>query len=83
MNFEVTHISRGDIRLKQGVKQVRALGEALMASALKEPSYVVYVDSLNTWEEPPYVALTETEKQDVISAIRKHFEDRGSVVVLE
>jgi hypothetical protein len=38
---------------------------------------------LNNWEVPPNVALTETEKEEVVSAIRKHFQDRGSVVEFE
>jgi hypothetical protein len=32
---------------------------------------------------PPDVALTEVEKQEVVSAIRKHFQDRGSAVEFE
>jgi hypothetical protein len=83
MNFEVVHVSRGDIRLKSEAKLVRVLGEALIASAPTEPSYVIYLNSLNNWEVPPDVALTETEKQEVVSAIRKHFQDRGSVVEFE
>lgn len=83
MNFEVIYVSRGDIRLKSEDKLVRVLGEALTASAPTEPSYVIYLNSLNSWEEPPDVALTETEKQAIVSAIRKHFQDRGSVVEFE
>ena len=83
MYSEIIHVSRGHIQLKQGDKQVRVLGEALIPSVPSEPSYVVYLNSLNKWEEPPYAPLTETEKQDVVSAIRKHFEDRGLVVALE
>jgi hypothetical protein len=83
MNFEVIHVSRGDIRLKSEDKLVRVLGEALIASAPTEPSYVIYLNSLNNWEVPPNVALTETEKEEVVSAIRKHFQDRGSVVEFE
>ena len=80
MNVEVIHVSRGDIWLKSEYKHVRVLGEALIASVPTEPSYVVYLNSLNNWEMPSDVPLTETEKQDVISAIQKHFEDRGSLV---
>ncbi len=83
MNFEVTYVSRGNIQLKAGDRCVRILGEALLASAPTEPSYVIYLNSLNNWEVPPNVALTETEKQEVIDAIRKHFQDRGSVVEFE
>jgi hypothetical protein len=83
MNFEVVHVSRGDIRLKSGGRSVRVLGEALIASAPTEPSYVIYLNSLNNWEVPPDVALTETEKQDVVSAIQNHFQDRGSIVEFE
>lgn len=83
MNFEVVHISRGDIRLKSEDKEVRVLGEALIASAPAEPSYVIYLNSLNNCEVPSEVALTEAEKLDVINAIRKHFQDRGSIVDFE
>jgi hypothetical protein len=83
MNFEVLHVSRGDIRLKSEDKLVRVLGEALIASAPTEPSYVIYLNSLNNWEVPPDVNLTETEKQEVVSAIRKHFQDRSSTVEFE
>lgn len=83
MSFEVVHVSRGDIRLKREEKLVRVLGEALIASAPTEPNYVIYLNSLNNWEVPPDVALTEVEKQEVVSAIRKHFQDRGSVVEFE
>lgn len=83
MNFEVVHVSRGDIRLKSEDKLVRVLGEALIASTPTEPSYVIYLNTLNNWEMPPDVALTEAAKQEVISAIRKHFQDRGSVVEFE
>jgi hypothetical protein len=38
---------------------------------------------LHNWEVTPDVALTETEKQDVVSALWKHFQDRGSVVEFE
>lgn len=80
MNFEVVHVSRGDIRLKLEDKIVRVLGEALIASPPTEPSYVVYLNSLNNWEVPSNVALNETEKQEVVSAIRTYFQERGSVV---
>jgi hypothetical protein len=83
MNFEVVHVSRGDIRLKSEDKPVRVLGEALIASGPTGPSYVIYLNSMNNWEVPPDVALTENEKQEVVSAIRKHFQDRGSVVEFE
>lgn len=83
MHFEVIHISRGDIRLKSKDKLVRVLGEALISSTPTEPSYVIYLNSLNNWDMPPDVALTETEKQEVVSAIRKHFQDCGSVVEFE
>lgn len=80
MNFEVVHVSRGAIQLKNEEKRVRVLGEALIASAPTEPSYVIYLSSLNNLEVPPGVALTETERQEVINAIRTHFKDRNSVV---
>ena len=83
MKFNVIHISRGDILLKTKDKYVRVSGEALIASAPTDPSYVVYLNSSNNWENPPDLALTKAEKQDVVSAIRKHFEDRGSVVDFE
>ena len=83
MDFEVTYVSRGDVRLKSKDKHVRILGEALIASAPSEPSYVIYLNSLHNWEVSPNVALTETEKQEVVSAIRKHFQDRDSVVEFE
>jgi hypothetical protein len=83
MNFEVVHVSRGDIRLKSGDKLLRVLGEALIASAPNEPSYVIYLNTLNNWEVPPDVALTETEKQEVVSAIRKYFQACNSVVEFE
>ena len=73
MNFEVIHVSRGDIKLKSENKHVRVLGEALIASAPSEPSYVIYLNSLNNWEVPPDVALTKNEKQDVVNAIKKYF----------
>jgi hypothetical protein len=83
MNFEVVHVSRGDMRLKSEGKRVRVLGEALIASAPTEPSYVVYLNSLNNWEVPPDVALSENERQEIVSAIQKHFHDRGSIVDFE
>ncbi len=83
MNFDVVYVSRGSIQLKNDDKHVRVLGEALITSTPTEPSYVIYLNSLNNWEMPPGVALTETEKQDVISAIRKHFQSRGLVVEFE
>lgn len=83
MNFEATHVSRGDIRLKSEGKHVRILGEALVAPTPNEPIYVIYLNSLKNWEVPPDVALTETEKHDVVDAIRKHFQDCGSVIELE
>lgn len=79
----MVHVSRGDIRLKLEDKIVRVLGDALIASAPTEPSYVVYLNSLNNWKVPPNVALSETEKQEVVSAIRTYFQDRGSVVEFE
>jgi len=83
MNYEVIHVSRGDIRLKIGNKHVRVLGEALTASAPTEPNYVIYLNSLNNYEVPPDVALTENEKHEIISAIQKHFQDRGTVIDFE
>lgn len=83
MNLEVVHVSRGTIRLKNGDRHVRVLGEALIASAPTEPSYVIYLNSLNDWEIPTDVALTETEKQYIVSAIRKHFQDRGLIAEFE
>lgn len=83
MNFEVVQVSRGDMRLKSDDKFVRILGEALIASTPTEPSYVIYMNSLNKWEVPPGVALTETEKREIVDAIKKHFHDRGSVVDFE
>lgn len=83
MNFEVVHVSRGAIQLKNEEKRVRVLGEALIASAPTEPSYVIYLSSLNNLEVPPGVSLTETEKQEVVNAIPTHFKDRDSVVEFE
>ena len=83
MNFEVIHVSRGDIRLKNKDKYVRVLGEALIASTPTDPSYVIYLNSLNNWEVPAEVAITDIEKQDIISAIREHFENLGSIVDFE
>ena len=83
MNVEVIRVSRGDIRLKCENKNVRVLGEALISSTPSEPSYVVYLNSLNNWEGPSDIALTEIEKQDIINAIRKHFRDRSSIVEFE
>ena len=64
-------------------KRVRVLGEALTASAPNEPSYVIYLNSLNNWETSSDVGSTETEKQDVVRAIRKHFQARGSLIKFE
>lgn len=83
MTFEVTHVSRGDIRLKSGDKHVRVSGEALIASAPNEPSYVIYLNSLSSSDVPLQVALTEADKQDVVIAIRKYFQDRGSAIEFE
>jgi hypothetical protein len=83
MSFEVVHVSRGNIRLKSEEKLVRVLGEALIASAPTEPSYVIHLNSSNNWEVPPDVTLTEVEKQEVVSAFQKYFQDRGSVVEFE
>lgn len=83
MKFEVLNVSRGDVRLKYGNRHVRVLGEALMASAPGEPSFVIYLNSLKTWEKPAEDALTESDKDEIVAAIRKHFEDRGSVVEFE
>lgn len=83
MNFEVVQVSRGDIRLKNDDKCVRILGEALIASTPDELSYVIYLNSLNNWEVPPGVALTETEKKEVVDAIQKYFQDRGALVEFE
>ncbi len=69
--------------MKSEDKHVRVLGEALVALAPNEPGYVIYLNSLNKWEVPPNVTLTETEKRDVVSAIRKHFQDCGSVIEFE
>ena len=83
MNFEVVHMSRGEIRLKSEEKLVRVLGEALIAAAPTNPSYVIYLNSLINWEVPPDVALIEAERKEIVGAIRKHFQDRGSVVESE
>ena len=83
MKLEVVHVSRGDIRLKSDDKIVRVLGEALLASMPTEPSYIVYLNSLKNWEEPPQVALTKTEKEEVVIAIRKYFQARSSLVEFE
>lgn len=83
MNFEVVDVARGYIRLTSGHRVVSVQGEGLLASSPSQPSYVVYTNSLHTWQVPPPVALTGTEKQHVISAIRKYFESSGSVVMFE
>lgn len=80
MKFEIVRISRGDIRLKSGDRYVRALGEALIASAPSEPSYVVYLNSLNKWDIPAGVTLTKTEKMKVIDAIKEYFQNHGSLI---
>lgn len=83
MNFEVVHVSRGEIRLKNENNFVRVLGEALIASTPTDPSYVVYLNSLNNWEMPTGAALIDKERKSVIEAIFKHFEDLGSMVEFE
>jgi len=45
MHFEVTDMSRGDIRLKNKDKPVRVLSEALFASARDIPGYFVYLEA--------------------------------------
>ena len=83
MNFEVVSVSRGDVRLKNGEKRARVLGEALITAAPTEPSYVIYLNSLYNWEVPPGIPLTESEKQAFVDAIRKYFQSRASIVEFE
>lgn len=63
MNFEVIHVSRGEIRLKIKSNFVRVLGEPLIASTPTDPSYVVYLNSLNNWEMPTGAALIEKKEK--------------------
>lgn len=83
MKFEIVHISRGNIRLKSGDKYVRVLGEALVASGPTDSSYVIYLNTMANWETPPGVALTATEKQEIIDAIRENFQRHGSIIEFE
>lgn len=83
MNFEVIHVSRGHMILRSEEKRLRVLGEALIASAPADPSYIIYLNSFHNWEVPPDVALTEIEKLEVINEIQKYFDERGSVVEFE
>lgn len=76
MKFEVVDVSRGDIRLKSEGRFVRVLGEAMLASTPTDPSYIIYLSSLNNCDEPPSVALTKAETQDIIRAIHIHFQGR-------
>jgi hypothetical protein len=69
--------------LQKDDQHVRVLGEALIASTPTEPSYVIYLNSLHAWDASPEIALTEAEKQEVVSAIEKYFQDGGSVVEFE
>ncbi len=69
--------------MKSEENSVRVLGEALIAAGPDETSYIIYLNSLNSWEVPAGVILTETEKQDVVNAIRKHFLDLGSDIEFE
>jgi hypothetical protein len=83
MNFEIVHISRGDITLKSGDKNVRVLGDALISSIPNEPSYVVYLNSLDGLNSASNSHLNRAEKQKIVSVIRKHFHERGSIVDFE
>lgn len=83
MKFEVVNVSRGDVRLQRDDRQLRVLGEALLASRPDEPSFVIYLNSLVSYEVPSGLALSRSEKQLVMRAIRQYFQSFGSVVEFE
>ncbi len=69
MAFEVARISRGDICLKDGVDEVRVLGEGLIHADKKHPNFVVYLNSFLMLDADGREKITESDKKAEIIAV--------------
>jgi hypothetical protein len=84
MSFVVTQVSRGDVRLTDGARTVRVLGEGLLPPTPHDPSFVVYLNSFEAKDAGGAVVQMDDEtRKEVVEAIKVHFIKQGSVVDFE
>lgn len=69
MNIAVIHVGLGKNLFKKCRLAHPCLSESLVASAPTESTSRDYLDSLNSWEAPPDVALNKAEKLHVVNII--------------
>jgi hypothetical protein len=84
MAFVVTQVSRGDVRLTDGTRTIRVLGEGLLPPTPHDPSFVVYLNSFEVKDAGgAVVPMDDGTRQEALEAIKDHFAKRGSVVDFE
>ncbi|NIF68800.1 hypothetical protein F3J16_01115 [Burkholderia sp. Ap-962] len=84
MTFTVTRVSRGEILLNDDAWNVRVSGEGLLPSKPGEPSFVVYLDSMNDIDmQGKSAPASDAVRHEIIESIRLYFSTRGMQVVFE
>ncbi|WP_322053120.1 Imm74 family immunity protein [Paraburkholderia bannensis] len=80
----MTDVSRGDIHLTDGPQKARVLGEGLPSSKPEDPTFVVYLNSINEIESNGQTAaVSEAVRQEIIDAIKRYFSGRRMNVDFE
>ncbi|WP_230943161.1 Imm74 family immunity protein [Burkholderia vietnamiensis] len=77
----MTVLSRGDIHLSEGPRKARVQGEGLLVSKPGDPSFVVYLNTINELEsEGRKEPVSDADRQQIIEAIKAYFSGCGMVV---
>jgi hypothetical protein len=84
MSFEVVSVSRGAIYLKDGLGEVRVLGEGLIPADENAPSFVVYLNSFLMLGADGWEKITEGDKRaEIVASINSYFTKKHMVVDFE
>lgn len=81
--MELTEMTRGHLRVKNGAKSVTVYGEALLRG-YGSPDFVLYQNSIEKWDPPnDKKNVTLAEKERLLQFLKKEFSRRKMSLEIE
>jgi len=81
--MELTEISRGHLRVKNGTKNITVYGEALLRE-YGSPDFVLYQNSIEKWDAPnEQEHITPAKKDQLIRFLNEEFSRRKMFLEIE
>jgi hypothetical protein len=80
----ITEITRGHMRLRFGDRTVRINGEMLVPARPGDPDFVVYRNSIQSWD-PPFdkETIQDETRAKILQQLQLEWEKRGGVLEIE